>query len=145
MRKIVLYINLASFIGLFPFYSCANQPNENSDAKSIKLQTNEEQKNQKFSFTALDSNRVEQFHGNFILVINQNVVSGTWKIFSGDSGILNGTITDSTINLKFNPNFVDNNMLIEAVIENDSIKGKWTEVGFYGVLKSGLFCGEKVK
>jgi len=145
VRKIILYINLASFIVLFPFYSCANQPNENSDAKYITLQTNEEQTNLKFSFAAMDSNWVEQFHGNFILLINQNVVSGTWKIFSGDSGILNGTITDSTINLKFNPNFVDNNMLIEAVMENDSIKGYWTEIGFYGVLKSGFFFAEKVK
>ncbi len=58
-------------------------------------------------------------------------------------GILEGSITGTTIRINLNPNMIDNNVLLSGVLNGNSYTGTWIYIGFPGLLNRGTFVARR--
>ena len=84
-----------------------------------------------------------------IFVSDPGTVRGRWQLRAiGDTlrigpqhgeGTLVGALHDGLLNINLNPSNVDNNVLLSGRFDRERYVGRWSWVGFAGVLNSGTF------
>ncbi|MCL6100815.1 MAG: hypothetical protein M1391_19830 [Bacteroidetes bacterium] len=50
-----------------------------------------------------------------------------------------------TVSINLNPNFVDNNVVLQGTMSSDGFNGKWEWIGFAGKLNGGSFNAVRKK
>jgi len=58
-------------------------------------------------------------------------------------GDLIGSVSDTSIYINLQPNFVDNNIILTGIIDNKYIYGKWHWATFAGITNQGNFNSKK--
>jgi len=78
---------------------------------------------------------------NFTQIDSTNL-KGNWNFLNGESGELVGIMNDTEVQINLNPNFVDNNTLLEGNFDNTTLSGKWFHISFMGINDKGTFVVE---
>ena len=103
-----------------------------------------------YIYTGFDFTGVKTVTGLLEIEIqDDNVVRGSWKFDKiGNpenigsqigSGNLSGALQDSMLYIDLNPNFIDNNVLLTANYDAQTMNGDWMYVGFPGLINHGKF------
>lgn len=81
--------------------------------------------------------------------IDSAQIQGSWQLAAinnaqktgpqNGSDSLSGVFKKGAVSINLNPNFVDNNVVLQGTISSDGFNGKWEWIGFAGVLNSGGF------
>jgi hypothetical protein len=58
-------------------------------------------------------------------------------------GELRGVVDAERISIDLNPDYRDNNVILNGVVSGDTISGSWMYVGFPGPINSGTFQATK--
>ncbi len=103
-----------------------------------------------YAYAGFDSTGVKIVAGLLeIKIENNNRVTGNWKFDKignpenigpqTGSGNLSGSLQDSILSLNLNPNYVDNNVLLNAIYDAHTMNGDWMWIGFSGPINHGTF------
>ncbi len=92
-----------------------------------------------FNLTAYDLSGDEVFQGSIKLLIIKDSIKGSWVIFDGRNGELEGSIQGNKILINLNPGYSDNNILLNGTLKGNKLSGNWQQIGISGVIKSGYF------
>ncbi|MCI0493570.1 hypothetical protein L0Z72_01075 [candidate division KSB1 bacterium] len=107
-----------------------------------------------YVYSGFDSSQVKIISGWFMLLHQDSVnVSGSWEFQKiGEpqqigpqvgTGAFKGVIDDERISIDLNPDYRDNNVILNGVVSGDTISGSWMYVGFAGPINSGTFQATK--
>lgn len=107
-----------------------------------------------YQYWAFDSTGNLGARGDFTLDFSKvPTLSGKWRIVSNDTepdmgpqdglGRLEGKLDGETFNCNFNPDLVDNNIVLNGNLKGELISGNWSWVTFAGITKSGAFVAIK--
>ena len=87
-----------------------------------------------------------------IIFEGSNQLGGEWQLDAvGDpqniglqvgEGWLIGTVNQDTIWINLNPDWDDNNVYLDGILQDSSFSGQWTWAGFPGVFNYGTFIAE---
>ncbi len=110
-------------------------------------------KGQRYSYIAYNDKDQPVVRGWFTLNFDSTVISGKWQFEAiGNvhdvgpqvgSDSLSGQINGNRITVGLNPQFADNNVYLDGILNNQTISGKWEWVSFIGPTNSGKFEAEK--
>ncbi len=103
-----------------------------------------------YSYFAYDNNSQLVISGTlFISQIDSTRLQGSWQLSRINnaertgpqfgSGNLTGVIENGNISINLNPNYADNNVILEATFGGAGFSGKWKWIGFAGILNGGSF------
>ncbi|MCU0645566.1 MAG: hypothetical protein MUC94_15080 [bacterium] len=107
-----------------------------------------------YAYTGYDSTGVKIVMGWTKIVFDDNIyISGEWELDKiGDpenigpqvgSGNLVGSLENHQLFLNLNPDFVDNNVFLTCLYDDQKLTGKWNYSGFPGIINYGTFVAEK--
>lgn len=60
------------------------------------------------------------------------------------NGTLIGGINQDTIWINLNPNYMDNNVQLNGILQNGGFNGEWISIGYPGILNKGSFTAEEL-
>ena len=103
-----------------------------------------------YNYFAYDSNDQLIVTGTLIISqIDSTQIQGSWQLVAvnnaqktgpqNGSGSLSGVLKKGAVSINLNPNFVDNNVVLQGTMSSAGFNGKWEWIGFAGVLNSGSF------
>jgi hypothetical protein len=96
-----------------------------------------------FKYSAFDTLGSVVTTGTLTLYRNDSRLNGSWSFAQGGSGELLGSLTDGQIFLDLNPQFRDNNLLLQGTFTGNKFSGSWSTTGVAGVMATGSFIATK--
>ncbi|MCH8069152.1 MAG: hypothetical protein IID16_07820 [Candidatus Marinimicrobia bacterium] len=143
MRTLKQIIPVVSF---FLFFSMCTEDKNSSDTDDLISQGTHR-------YIAYDSTGVTIVDGFLTIIFEgSNQLGGEWQLDAvGDpqniglqvgEGWLIGTVNQDTIWINLNPDWDDNNVYLDGILQDSSFSGQWTWAGFPGVFNYGTFIAE---
>jgi len=107
-----------------------------------------------YQYSGFDTLGVKIITGSFTIEQGDSFsISGEWN-FNPIGNLLNigpqtgqgeytGTIENNELRINLNPEWADNNVILEGIIDGNTISGNWYYSGYAGILNYGTFTAEK--
>jgi hypothetical protein len=110
-----------------------------------------------YDYVGYDSSGTPVVHGSVAVKMLDSVrISGTWNLSPVGSpqnigpqtgrGTISGTLEDDTLcTINLNPQWVDNNVLLQGTFRGESITGRWSFITYAGEANRGTFTARKLR
>lgn len=147
--KITVLLMLLSFFTSFMFIGCQDSGEIVATIPSVGVHI--------YRYTGYYANGNKIVAGGIVLNIKEDgTLTGTWALEkTGSSGGINigpqigtgqltGTIEGAKASINLNPEYVDNNVILDGEFRNGQFVGTWTNITFRGPWVHGDFEAIKV-